>query len=146
MNQLAESVDFALPQTGCWWHFIPQHHPIVAAERGKRILANCEIIWGKQYYDLGEETDDWVTYFVFVREDLGTEFGPLLMFTMKDGKDEAWDDLDRMLGLRAREVQRRRGQQPQAVANPQSMAGGNGGPVLGQDMALKFGDSTQKLK
>ena len=104
----------------------------MSSERGKRILANCEIIWGKDtIYDLGEEGSDDDAYFVFVRWDFGTEFGPLLMFALRSTSDKAWNDLDRMLTLRAREIQNRRGQ-------PSSPSGRN--------KAHKFGELTQWLQ
>ncbi|KAK8097506.1 hypothetical protein PG984_016645 [Apiospora sp. TS-2023a] len=77
----------------------------MSSTQGERIVANCEIIWGKDtMYDLEEESNDEDTCLVFVRRDYGTRFGAPLVMSMKNTSAKAWDDMDRMLALRAREV------------------------------------------
>ncbi|KAK7923764.1 hypothetical protein PG985_007835 [Apiospora marii] len=119
------------------------HLSIVAYERSKRIIANCEIIWGKDsVYDLGEEGNFGDDYFVFVREELGTEYGPLLMFAQETTSDEAWNRLDRILSLKAWKTQTERG--PPMVVSPLSLAGPSS--PFGQNQAHRFGELTQKLQ
>lgn len=77
----------------------------MAADRGQRIRNHCETIWGKADYDLEIETDDWVSYMVIARKDLGTSFGPPLAVTgLCNSKEQAWSELERMLGAWATQV------------------------------------------
>ncbi|KAG4442225.1 hypothetical protein IFR05_002274 [Cadophora sp. M221] len=74
--------------------------------QGARIQANCKIIWGDGDYDLDLETDDWVEYACAVKRDYGTSFGPLLTMTgLCHSAEQAWGELDRMLGVWARQMQ-----------------------------------------
>lgn len=78
----------------------------MATTRGERIQANCRIIWGEGDYDLDLETDDWETYWAVVKKDYETSFGPPLIITEICPSDEhAWRELDRMLGVWARQIQ-----------------------------------------
>jgi hypothetical protein len=52
-----------------------------AEAQGKRIQANCKIIWGDAHYEIEIETDDWTSYLGYVKKDLGFSFGPLLAMT-----------------------------------------------------------------
>ena len=76
--------------------------------QGQRIEANCKIIWGNGYeFDLDIETEDYVTYICVVKIDFGESFGPPLMLTSGCPSSEAaWAELDRMLDLWAKQVQR----------------------------------------
>lgn len=76
--------------------------------QGQRIEANCKVIWGNAFeYDLDIETDDYVNYICFVKKDYGTSFGsPLTMTCVCRSSEAAWAELDRMLRLWARQVQR----------------------------------------
>ncbi|MCJ1333452.1 hypothetical protein MMC10_010151 [Thelotrema lepadinum] len=91
------------------------------AELGRRIEANCRIIWGEGDYDLEEENDNYDVYQCLVRRDFGTEHGPpLAMTTLFDSPDRAWDDLDKMLVAWAEQVQRERSEsKAKASANAQ---------------------------
>ena len=74
--------------------------------QGQRIQANCEIIWGKGDYDIDVETDDWEYYSGVVKKDFGTELGPPLTLTgLCQSSEQAWGELDRMLGAWARQRQ-----------------------------------------
>jgi hypothetical protein len=72
-------------------------------------LANCKKIWGadKDFdlnidYEEGFDKDCACS----VREDHGLSFGPWLTMTnWCSGPDAAWNELDRMLGLWARQVE-----------------------------------------
>jgi hypothetical protein len=102
----------------------------------QRILASCEIIWGKGDYDLDVETDDWVTYWAVVKKDLGTSFGPPLTMTGACGSDgHAWRELDRMLHLWA---EQKRSGQPMTDDQRLEIFGGPSGrnkPILRQFIA-----------
>lgn len=78
------------------------------AVQGRRITANCKIIWGNDCdYELDVETDDHIDYYCLVRKDYGDLFGPCLTMTgLCRSSDAAWNELDRMLGLWAMQVQR----------------------------------------
>jgi hypothetical protein len=80
----------------------------MSSTRGKRIEANCKIIWGAECaYDLELETDDWVNYACIVRQDFGLSFGPPLTMTgLCPSEEAAWNELDRMLKLWAEQVMR----------------------------------------
>ncbi|KAJ9195779.1 hypothetical protein DTO164E3_6614 [Paecilomyces variotii] len=78
----------------------------MASARSRRILARCEIIWGKGDYDIDLETDDYTTYWALVKRDFGTKFGPPLTMTGLCGSENAATrELDRMLGIWAQQVQ-----------------------------------------
>jgi hypothetical protein len=74
--------------------------------QGERIQANCKKIWGAEKdFELDIETDDYEYYSCLVREDRGDSFGPpLTMTSLCYGEDRAWDELDRMLSLWARQA------------------------------------------
>ena len=76
--------------------------------QGKRIEANCKIIWGNDCeYDLDIETDDYVNYTCHVRKDFGDSLGPpLTMTSLCPSSEAAWAELDRMLELWATQVKR----------------------------------------
>ena len=77
-------------------------------EQGRRIEANCRILWGPGDYELDCETDDYEWYQAFVRKDFGYEFGlPLTMTMLVRSSERAWDELDRMLDISARQKQRK---------------------------------------
>jgi hypothetical protein len=80
----------------------------MSSVQDQRIEANCKIIWGNFcVYDLDTETDDNVHYVCFVRKDHGDSFGPPLIVTgLCHSSKAAWAELDRMLQLLARQVQR----------------------------------------
>ncbi|RWQ92843.1 hypothetical protein C8Q69DRAFT_476546 [Paecilomyces variotii] len=59
----------------------------MASARSRRILARCEIIWGKGDYDIDLETDDWSTSWAVVKQDFGDEFGPPLTMTAPRGSE-----------------------------------------------------------
>ena len=97
----------------------------MAADQGQRIQANCKIIWGDADYDLDVETDDWVTYTCVVKKDHGLCFGPPLTMTgICNSEGQAWRELDRMLGVWARQVQ---GGQPMTRAQSLEIFGGPNG-------------------
>jgi len=75
--------------------------------RYQRIEANCQKIWGAdKEFDIDIETDDYEYYQCFVRQDHGLSFGPTLVITsVRGGPDRAWNELDRMLRLWARQVE-----------------------------------------
>jgi hypothetical protein len=76
-----------------------------AEDQGKRIQANCKIIWGDDDYNIDIETDDWTSYLGYVKKDFGFSFGPLLAMTgFCSSREETWDELDRMLGVWAGQV------------------------------------------
>ena len=71
----------------------------------KRIQASCEIIWGTGDYDIDIETDDWISYMAIVKRDFGTSLGPPLTMTgLCRSSDHACRELDRMLGVWARQI------------------------------------------
>ena len=80
----------------------------MSSPRGQRVEANCKIIWGDDSdYDLEIETDDHSEYAWLVRKDFGTSFGPpLTMTNYYPSVEAAWTELDRMLSLLAKQVQR----------------------------------------
>jgi hypothetical protein len=53
----------------------------MSSAQGKRIQANCKIIWGDSDYEFDVETDDWINYWGFVKKDFGFFFGPPLTMT-----------------------------------------------------------------
>jgi hypothetical protein len=78
----------------------------MSSAQGKRIQANCEIIWGKCDYEFDVEADDCETYFGSVKKDFGDMYGPLLTMTgMCNSREQAWRELDRMLGAWAAQIQ-----------------------------------------
>jgi hypothetical protein len=78
------------------------------SSQGKRIEANCKIIWGEYHdYDLSIDTNDYVLYDCYVRKDFGTSFGPpLTMASASGSREKALNELDRILGLWAAQVKR----------------------------------------
>ncbi|KAH8816320.1 hypothetical protein F5884DRAFT_852763 [Xylogone sp. PMI_703] len=75
-------------------------------DRAKRIEASCRIIWGDGVYDFDIETDDYITWFGYVKKDFGLDLGPPLTMTgLCNSEDRAWNELERMLGVWARQVQ-----------------------------------------
>jgi alpha-glucuronidase len=72
----------------------------------QRILVNCKKIWGADMdFDLETETDEYEYYSCHVRHDRGITYGPvLIMSTLCDGKDSAWNEVDRMLLVMAKSV------------------------------------------
>jgi len=92
------------------------------APRGKRIEGLCKIVWGECDYDFDVETDDWEEYWCIIRKDLGSSFGPPLTMTgLCNSEDEAWNELERMLGLWATQV---RSRQPMTRAQLLDIFGG----------------------
>lgn len=76
----------------------------MASSEAQRIQSLCQLIWGDGDYDLDLETDDRITYYVVVKKDYGTSFGPLLMMTgICHSEDHAWGELDRMLNTWAKQ-------------------------------------------
>lgn len=74
--------------------------------QNERVQASCKIIWGEADYDFDLETDDWVTYAYVVRKDFGSRFGPPLTMTgICNSETHAWEELERMLSVWARQVQ-----------------------------------------
>lgn len=87
---------------------------------GQRIIASCKKIWGADKdFDLDIETDDWEHYVCYVREDLTFSLGPILAMEMGDGPDRPWIELERKLGLCARDAEARR----QAAEKPKVLQG-----------------------
>jgi hypothetical protein len=82
----------------------------MSSARSQRIEASSRIIWGDDCeYDLDLETDDYVYYACIVKKDFGLSFGPpLTMTSLCSSEEEAWTELDRMLGLWAQQVQRKK--------------------------------------
>ncbi|KAF2471452.1 uncharacterized protein BDR25DRAFT_368293 [Lindgomyces ingoldianus] len=75
--------------------------------RYERIKENCKKIWGAdKEFEFDIETDDYEHYQCIVREDYGLRFGsPLVIASARNGPNKAWDELDRMLRLWARQVE-----------------------------------------
>lgn len=76
--------------------------------QGERIQANCKIIWGDGDYDLDIESDNssYPSHLCFVKRDYGLSFGPALTMTgVCSSSEQAWNELDRMLSLWARQKQ-----------------------------------------
>ncbi|XMA11509.1 hypothetical protein WAI453_004300 [Rhynchosporium graminicola] len=74
--------------------------------QGERIQGNCKIIWGDGDYDLDLETEDWVAFACVVKRDHGTSFGPPLAMTgLCDSAEQAWSELNRTLGVWAKQIQ-----------------------------------------
>ena len=74
-------------------------------EQGRRMEANCRIIWGSGDYYFDEETDDHESYQCVVTGD----DGELLTMTMlARTRERAWDDLDKKLDTWARQKERDR--------------------------------------
>ena len=75
--------------------------------RHQRIKSNCKKIWGAdKEFEINIETGDYHYYLCFVRQDHGFSFGPTLVMTnVCNGSDRAWNELDRMLRLWARQVE-----------------------------------------
>lgn len=70
----------------------------MASDRSKRIEANCKNIWGDGDYDIDVETDDWTTYYGYIKRDFGLSYGPLLLMTAGcRSPDHVFAELDRML-------------------------------------------------
>ncbi|RFU32614.1 hypothetical protein B7463_g3747, partial [Scytalidium lignicola] len=103
----------------------------MSSAQGKTIEANCRVIWGDGDYELDIETDDWDTWYCFVRKDFGLHFGPPLTMTgMCNSQKQAWSELERMLDVWARQVQ---SGQPMTKAQWLEIFGGPNGcniPVL----------------
>ncbi|RDL32514.1 Uncharacterized protein BP5553_08970 [Venustampulla echinocandica] len=96
-----------------------------ADSQGQRIQDNCEIIWGKGDYDIDTETDDYLSYWSLVRKDFGLEFGPPLTMTgLCNSSEHAVRELDRMLGVWARQIQS--GQPMTKALNLEVFGGPNG--------------------
>lgn len=74
--------------------------------QGKRIEDLCKIIWGSYDYELDIETDDGSEHQCLVRKDFGSSYGPLsTMTTLCKSEDAAWNELERMLTLWAKQVE-----------------------------------------
>lgn len=74
--------------------------------QGKRIQDFCTALWGNYEYELDIEIDDLEVYQCIVREDFGSSFvPPLTMAGLCNSEDEAWNEVNRMLGLSATQVQ-----------------------------------------
>lgn len=107
----------------------------MSSAQSQRIKASCEVIWGKADYDIDIETDDYMTYQAIVQKDLGTSYEPLTMTGLCNSKDLAWKELDRMLGLWARQKQ---SGQPMTKDQELEIFGGPNGqnkPILRQYFA-----------
>lgn len=78
----------------------------MSSAQGQRIHASCEIIWGTGDYDIDIETDDWTLYMAIVKRDFGISLGPPLTMTgLCRSSNHACRELDRMLGVWARQIQ-----------------------------------------
>ncbi|KAF2750097.1 hypothetical protein M011DRAFT_474577 [Sporormia fimetaria CBS 119925] len=84
-------------------------------QRWDRWEANCKIIWGDGYYDFDLEYDaplndnDNDCYQYFVKKDLGTSYGPILLATfIWDTEEEAADELDKVLEEMAKHAKQER--------------------------------------
>jgi hypothetical protein len=75
----------------------------MSSEQSQRIQANCKIIWGDGDYDLDIETDDWEIWQCIVKRDFGDAFEPLTMTGLCNSQEQAWNELDRMLDVWARQ-------------------------------------------
>lgn len=72
------------------------------AQTSSKIDANCKIIWGADTdYEIDIETDDHETWYCYVKRDLGTSFGPVLVATFSNSSKGAWGELERMLDIKA---------------------------------------------
>ncbi len=81
----------------------------MSADQGQRIQRNCRLLWGDGNYELDIETDDWLTYYCYVRKDFGLHFGPLLTMTGAcNSSENAWRELDRMLAAMAQQAKTRK--------------------------------------
>lgn len=108
--------------------------------QGQRIQTNCKIIWGDADYDLDVETDDYSTYTCTVKMDFGSHYGPPLTMTGGCNSEEhAWRELDRMLGVWAKQVQ---SGQPMTKAKSLEIFGGPNG--RNAFVLEKFLDETKK--
>ena len=97
----------------------------MAVTQSQRIQANCIIIWGDADYDVDVETDDGDAYTCVVKKDFGLRFGPPLTMTgICNSQEQAWRELDRMLGVWARQIQ---GGQPMTKAQSLEIFGGPNG-------------------
>ncbi|KAI1383505.1 uncharacterized protein F4822DRAFT_420849 [Hypoxylon trugodes] len=80
----------------------------MSISRSRRIEANCKKIWGSDdAYDIDVEGDEFPpAYNGCVRKDFGTSFGiPLTMTGTCRSAEAAYAELDRMLGLWAKQVE-----------------------------------------
>jgi uncharacterized protein YajQ (UPF0234 family) len=78
----------------------------MSSAQGKRIQANRKIIWGDSDYEFDVETEDSMKYWGFVKKDFGFFFGPpLTMTALCNSRENAWNELDRMLDVWARQGQ-----------------------------------------
>lgn len=112
----------------------------MTAAQGARIEANCKIIWGDGDYDLDVETDDWVEYACVVKRDFGLCIGPPLTMTgLCNSAEQAWRELDRMLGVWARQIQ---GGHPMTKAQSLEIFGGPNGRK--RAILEKFHDEVEK--
>jgi hypothetical protein len=75
--------------------------------RYRRMLSNCEAIWGKGDYDVDVETDDWEYYQGVVVEYRDYGNYPKTMTGLFRSSEQAWDALDRELSTRARQLENR---------------------------------------
>jgi len=73
----------------------------------ERLHANCKKIWGaNKEFDFEVEADHYIYYQAHVKEDWGSSFsGALTMTGVCNSRDAAWNELDRMLDLWARQVE-----------------------------------------
>lgn len=76
--------------------------------QGQRIQENCKTIWGSHNdYELSIETDDYMNYICYVKVDYGLYFGPPVISTsLCPSSEAAWAELDRLLGVWAKQVTR----------------------------------------
>ena len=97
----------------------------MSADQGQRIQNNCRVLWGDGDYELDIETDDWLTYYGYVRKDFGLHFGPLLIMTGEcNSSENTWRELDRMLAAMAQQVKTR---EPMTKAQKLEVFGGPNG-------------------
>ena len=114
----------------------------MSSAQGQRIQANCRIIWGDRDYDPDIETDDWLNWSCIVKQELPLGPGPpLTMAGLCPSQELAWQELDRMLHVWAKQVQ---SGQPMTKAQSLEIFGGFKGRskvTLG-----KFIDKVEKME
>lgn len=106
--------------------------------QAERILANCKKIWGAdKEFDIDIDCDKgpWGDCQAYVREDRGLSFGPMLTMTnVCEGSKRAWNELDRMLRLWARQVESGKPMSREEMLDIFSRPSGENRAALGQFM------------
>jgi len=107
--------------------------------QSERLHANCKKIWGAdKEFDFEVENDQFIYYQAHVKEDQGLSFsGALTMTGVCNSRDAAWNELDRMLDLLARQVESGRPMTRETALELFSGPNGRQENVLRQFMDMK---------